>query len=499
MHIALLNPQGNFDPTDRGWTEHADFGGQLVYVKELALALGRLDCRVDLITRQMDDPAWPEFSGAMDGYPGHENVRILRFPCGPTHFLPKEQLWPYLHEWSNRIGDFYQQTKVRPVAVSAHYADGGLAAVFLQETLDLPFTFTAHSLGAQKMDRFARSPGELAQVNPRFHFDKRIAAERLSMARANKIITSTRQERMQQYGHQAYRGAVDHAVEEKFSLIPPGVNLDIFGHDRRNSVEEAVAEKVEQMLRRDIPAERCHLPVVICSSRVDRKKNHAGLVRAWAVDENLRQAANLMIIIRGSAGPLPETARLAHGDEAILLRELVEIAAVGGLWPCITSFNLDSQAELAACYRHLAKKRQGIFCLPAFHEPFGLAPLEAMAAGLPAVATKNGGPAESLQDESAIYGILVDPNDPRDIARGLAEIACDEQKWESLRQAGRRHVYEKYTWARTAEAYLETMAEIVHRGGAGDRSWLIPGYFKNPRLDDIDLQWLQRILSREAG
>ncbi len=38
MHLAFLNPQGNFDPQDRYWTQHPDFGGQLVYVKQVALA-----------------------------------------------------------------------------------------------------------------------------------------------------------------------------------------------------------------------------------------------------------------------------------------------------------------------------------------------------------------------------------------------------------------------------------------------------------------------------
>jgi len=46
MHIAFLNPQGNFDPQDRYWTAHPDFGGQLVYVKEVALALGRMGHQV---------------------------------------------------------------------------------------------------------------------------------------------------------------------------------------------------------------------------------------------------------------------------------------------------------------------------------------------------------------------------------------------------------------------------------------------------------------------
>ena len=39
MHILFFNPQGNFDPEDSHLTEHPDFGGQLVYVKEVAMAM----------------------------------------------------------------------------------------------------------------------------------------------------------------------------------------------------------------------------------------------------------------------------------------------------------------------------------------------------------------------------------------------------------------------------------------------------------------------------
>ena len=39
MHILFFNPQGNFDDVDSYLTEHPDFGGQLVYVKELAMAM----------------------------------------------------------------------------------------------------------------------------------------------------------------------------------------------------------------------------------------------------------------------------------------------------------------------------------------------------------------------------------------------------------------------------------------------------------------------------
>jgi len=69
MHIAFLNPQGNFDPNDRYWTEHPDFGGQLVYVKEVAIAMAELGHDVDIVTRQITDPTWPEFAAPLDQYP----------------------------------------------------------------------------------------------------------------------------------------------------------------------------------------------------------------------------------------------------------------------------------------------------------------------------------------------------------------------------------------------------------------------------------------------
>ena len=49
MKIAFLNPQGNFDPQDRYWTAHPDFGGQLVYVKEVAMALGRMGHQIECL------------------------------------------------------------------------------------------------------------------------------------------------------------------------------------------------------------------------------------------------------------------------------------------------------------------------------------------------------------------------------------------------------------------------------------------------------------------
>ncbi|MCB0240597.1 MAG: glycosyltransferase family 1 protein, partial [Anaerolineae bacterium] len=109
MHIAFLNPQGNFDPADSHWTQHPDFGGQLVYVKETALAMADQGHKIDIITRRVVDPAWPQFAAEFDRYEGHPNVRIVRIACGGDAFLAKEELWPFLvREWVPNIETFYR-------------------------------------------------------------------------------------------------------------------------------------------------------------------------------------------------------------------------------------------------------------------------------------------------------------------------------------------------------------------------------------------------------
>ena len=65
--------------------------------------------------------------------------------------------------------------------------------------------------------------------------------------------------------------------------------------------------------------------------------------------------------------------------------------------------------------------RSHVLCQPSLIEPFGLALLEAMAAGRSVVATKIGGPPEFVTPEA---GVLVDPTDDADLARGLAAAAA---------------------------------------------------------------------------
>jgi len=483
MHIAFLNPQGNFDPANSYWTEHPDFGGQLVYVKEVALAMAAQGHRVDIITRRIEDPAWPEFAAPLDAYPGHKNARIVRIPCGPPEFLPKEKLWPYLGtDWSRGILDFYRQTEnSRPDLFTTHYGDGGLVGAVLAEQTGIPFTFTGHSLGAQKMDKLHVSRQNLADIDDRFAFSRRILAERISMNRAARIIVSTRQEQMEQYSHPAYRGAVDVTEPDglRFAVIPPGVNRLVFS-EQTGSLDVEIRDRINAALHRDLPPQRRRLPLVVCSSRLDAKKNHLGLVRAFVESEKLRATANLAIVVRGLDDPLQQRDQLKPEERAIL-DETVNLMEQHKL-PVVTAFPLNSQEELAAAYR-VAAARQSVFALTAHYEPFGLAPLEAMSCGLPAVVTKNGGPAESMYDAETgrEYGVLVDPAQPADIARGLLRALASTDAWQAYHRAGLERVITRYTWNRTAEGYLQVIEQILaDKQPPAHPQLSIPPFFTEP-------------------
>ena len=136
------------------------------------------------------------------------------------------------------------------------------------------------------------------------------------------------------------------------------------------------------------------------------------------------------------------------------------------------------QLELAAAYRVLAQRRS-VFSLTALHEPFGLAPLEATSCGLPAVVTKNGGPSESMQEGEQEFGVLVDPADPDDIARGLLRVLGPRESWVRFHRAGMQRVLSRYTWECTAEGYLGAIEDIL-QGSAHRGDLAIPEYFANP-------------------
>lgn len=441
MHIVFLNPQGNFDQNDSHMTEHPDFGGQLIYVKEVSMALADMGHTVDIVTRRIQDPKWPQFDKDIDSYKGYEDIlRIVRIPFGGNTFLRKELLWEHLDEFADGILNFYGSAL--PDFATAHYGDGGLSGVLLKKKSGLGFTFTGHSLGAQKLDKLGMNKANYEELETYYFFSKRIMAERLSMQYAFNIITSTRQERYEQYAHPLYKGAVDPSDDEKFTVIPPGVNSRIFSTQESpadNNVRAYISELIGGQTK----------PFIIVSSRLEDKKNHKGVMKAFALSPALQKKACLGLVLRGIDDPFREAGQLSEQERQIL-NDLLDEVRRHNLTDKVFFLNLKSQHEIAAAYRYFAGLGS-VFTLTSFYEPFGLAPIEAAACGLPAVATKNGGPSEIFADGK---GELVDPFDHKDIARGLLNSLEAHSRYAREQEA---LVRKNYTWRKTAEAYFSVI------------------------------------------
>jgi len=489
MRIAFLNPQGNFDNEDSYLTEHPDFGGQLVYVKELAIALAKIGIEVDIITRQIIDKEWKGFEERIDSYDSSENVRIIRIPFGGKSFLKKEDLWPQLYEYVEGIIRFYKDEGRKPDFITSHYGDGGVSAAMLYERTGIPYTFTGHSLGAQKMDKLRINKENIKEMNQKYNFIYRIMAERISMANSAVNIVSTKQERFEQYGHKAYQGAVKVEEESKFKVIAPGANTEVFNFEKENDRDNYIKSKIDKVFTRDLVGDRQELSPIIAASRLDSKKNHIGLVKAFGENKELQEKANLIITLRGIDNPFIDYSN-AKEEEKKILDEIMNLIEEYNLKGKISMFSINSQKELAATYREMTRRR-GIFALTALYEPFGLAPIEAMASGLPAVVTQNGGPTDVLREDNKEFGVLVDPEDLKEIGEGLLKVLESEDNYIYYKNAGINRVFDKFTWDNTAKNYLEIIKEKMNNNQY--KTIEIPEYFFSPnKKNEISLEWLEK-------
>jgi glycosyltransferase involved in cell wall biosynthesis len=85
---------------------------------------------------------------------------------------------------------------------------------------------------------------------------------------------------------------------------------------------------------------------------------------------------------------------------------------------------------------------------PIWDEGFGLPPVEAMAAGLPVVATRSGTVEETVVE--GLTGFLVQKNHAGELAQALLLLLKDDTLREAMGRAGRRRVLKHFTWSRVA-------------------------------------------------
>ena len=110
--------------------------------------------------------------------------------------------------------------------------------------------------------------------------------------------------------------------------------------------------------------------------------------------------------------------------------------------------------EVIELYSHAA-----VFVCPSVYEPFGLINLEAMACGVPVVASAVGGILEVVEDGRT--GLLVPPARPDELADAIRRVLDDRDLARAFGEAGRRRVEERFSWNSVAERTRKVYADAV--------------------------------------
>jgi glycosyltransferase involved in cell wall biosynthesis len=175
---------------------------------------------------------------------------------------------------------------------------------------------------------------------------------------------------------------------------------------------------------------------ILCVARQYPRKHVADLLRALPAVRRAVPRARAVI-----AGDGPE--------HAALLR----LAAELDLGSTVTFTGALPDDQLARLYREA-----DLFCLPSVQEGFGIVFLEAMACGLPVVATRSAAIPEVVPDRQA--GVLVPPGDVAALAHALVELLARPRLRATYGAFGREYV-ERFDWDEVARVFLQQVVLFV--------------------------------------
>lgn len=362
-----------------------DGGSQNLHVAGLSAALSALGHRVVVYTRR-DDPHVPQRVRTEDGYD------VVHIPVGPTRRITEDEVLAHM-------GDFVQFLKTAwethpPDVVHAHGWLSGLMAVLSAQHKQIPVVQTYHTVGtASRHDQRTNEPAST----------KRLAVERLISHEAAHVVAISSDE-----AREALRMGIERS---KLSVAPRGVDLDLF-------------------TPQDASTERKSLRRIVSVGRLLPRKGFEDTIRALSKVED----AGLVIAGGSTAGDV-------RGDPEA--RRLLTLAHAMGVSKRVEFTGHVPHTELPA----LLRSADVVVCAPR-HRSSGAVALEAMACGIPVVATAVGGLVDSVLD--GLTGVQVPPGKPDAIAKALRSLLADATQRELLSIAGRDRVNARYSWQRIA-------------------------------------------------
>jgi glycosyltransferase involved in cell wall biosynthesis len=331
-------------------------------------------------------------------------VEVDHVDAGPPYEVPKDELVPYMGRFADELRELWSAEP--PDVVHAHFWMSGMAALAAATDLEIPVVQTFHALGIVKR----RHQGE-KDTSPAH----RIVTER-AIARACDRVVATCSDEV----FELVRLGAD---RRRITVVPCGVDVERF-----------VPHGPREPRRPDR-----HRLVAAC--RLVERKGIADAISALA------ELPDAELHVAGG----PDASRLETDPE---VRRLRAHAAELGVADRVVLRGRLGRDEMPP----LLRSAGAVVCVP-WYEPFGIVPLEAMACGVPVVASAVGGQIDSVVD--GVTGVHVPPRDPAALGAALAELLDDPERRAELGAAGVERARRRFSHDRVAAATREIYADVL--------------------------------------
>jgi D-inositol-3-phosphate glycosyltransferase len=389
MRIALIAGQARPGTSEPGLAAAADLPGHSIRVSSLGRSLARLGHEVTIYARK-DSPALPRTARLADG------VTVENLPAGPARPLAQDKLLPQLAAFSDQLARQWQRRP--PDVVHAHFWTSGLAALAAAREQQLPVAQTFHSLGTNDQRyRCGTAAGSAART--------RLEG---AIARSVGAVLAGSSAELSDLARLGIR-------RTSISVVPWGVDTGTF----------APAGPVARRTKR---------PRLLAIASQAQDHGLDTVIRALA------HIPGAELLIAGG----PPRAQLS-GDP--VLRGLARLAQRMGVSDRLLFTGQVSTARMPALLRSA-----DLLVHVALYEPFGLAPLEAMACGTPVVAAAGGSHEDEVVDGTT--GVLIPPGSPAALARRIRELLASPMLLQGFGIAAADRASTRYSWDRIAAQTL---------------------------------------------
>jgi D-inositol-3-phosphate glycosyltransferase len=383
-----------------------DSGGMNVYIRQLSHEMGRRAHTMDIFTRRTD-PDTPEVT-VID-----ERTRVIQIDAGAPGAV-KASLRRFLPEFRDGVLAFQRRDGRSYDLVHSHYWLSGWVGQTLKTAWQVPHVIMFHTLGEVK------NRHHLNEREP----DHRIHGERLVAHEVDRVICASQ-------GEKEMIVSLCGVPSQRITVVPCGVDTDVFRPLDKASIRRDLGLAAKEQ-------------VVLFVGRIEPLKGIDVLLRAVShLDGRFR-----VLVIGGD------------GKDLARKGELAALAAELRIADKVTFLDAIPHDDLPLYYN-----AADICVVPSYYESFGLVAVEAMACGVPVIASRVGGLKETVQDGQT--GYLVPWLCPEPFAERLELLLNNEPLRRSLGREA-RVAAERYHWSEVAARVEDVYHDLVsqYRGVA---------------------------------